>query len=398
MYAHRQTSHMSDGFAAEVERVRDSKAPGQIRSHTGIRGIAALLVVAYHQEFGSSYKLPFELSTNVFRRSYLMVDLFFVLSGFIISYVYAARPEKRLSWSDTKDFLFARFARIYPLHFVTMAYMLVFAFASTMLLSALGHGHGSVSTSHLGGWLVQLALLQAWLPHYDAWNIPSWSISAEVFAYLLFPILVALHARKRRLTEVGLLALALGFYCYVAAARHGSLDITGGIAPFRCIAGFGLGMIIYFNRSAGVGLSEPALSGLQIVAITWAALALSYKISDPLIMAPFGLIVLLTSKDRGLLSAILSRRPFQWLGDISYSIYLTHVPISATLWFFWSRMEPKLGLVPPITRCIWLVAIFGAVLISSNLTYRYIEVPARRLLIGKRRRRQTIGAAIVAAP
>src|SRR3954452_17734389 len=132
MYAHRQTSHMSDSFAAEAEGVRDSKAPRQILSHTGIRGIAALLVVAYHQEFGSSYKLPLELSTNVFRRSYLMVDLFFVLSGFIISYVYAARPEKRLSWSDTKDFLFARFARIYPLHFVTMAYMLVFAFASTM--------------------------------------------------------------------------------------------------------------------------------------------------------------------------------------------------------------------------------------------------------------------------
>ena len=117
-----------------------------------------------------------------------------------------------------------------------------------------------------------------------------------------------------------------------------------------------------------------------------------------MIIPAFGLIVLSTWLDRGLVSAILSRRAFQWLGDISYSVYLTHAPISGTLWFFWSRIEPKLGVVPPVTRSIWLVAYFAAVLISSTLTYRYIEVPARRGLMRRRRQRPAIGAAQIAAP
>src|SRR5919107_5391511 len=99
----RSRSFASNSPAAKTEATRDSAGPVQIRAHTGIRGIAALLVVTYHQEFGSGYKLPFELSTNVFRRSYLMVDLFFVLSGFIISYVYVKNAKQQLSWSDTKD-------------------------------------------------------------------------------------------------------------------------------------------------------------------------------------------------------------------------------------------------------------------------------------------------------
>jgi peptidoglycan/LPS O-acetylase OafA/YrhL len=376
------------------ERGLDTKASRQIRSHTGIRGVAALLVVAYHQEFGPFYKFPFELSSIFFRRCYLMVDLFFVLSGFIISYVYLGGRQRPLSWSETNSFLFARFARIYPLHVVTMTYALVFALASTMLLTAFGHDHGSVSASDLRDWVLQLALIQAWIPQYYAWNIPSWSISAEMFAYLLFPIVAASHAYHRRLLEAVLLAFSIAYYAYVAT-HGGSLDITAGSAPLRCLAGFGLGMIVYVNRATVTRLSNRVLSFLQVIAMVWAVLALAYKVADPLILPAFALVVLTTWPDRGLVSRVLSRQPFEWLGEISYSVYLVHVPVGTTLWLAWAHFEPKLGLTPPITRGIWLTISFAAVLITSSLTYRYIEVPARRWLMRSRREPPAIDPAMI---
>jgi peptidoglycan/LPS O-acetylase OafA/YrhL len=375
-----------------------ASAKGQIRSHTGLRGVAALLVVAYHQEFGPFYKLPFELSTNVFRRSYLMVDLFFILSGFIISYVYRADRATRMSGAETRSFLFTRFARIYPLHFVSAVYMLLFAAGSTTVLALSGHSYQPLHAKDLTDWLLQLVLLNAWIPGYDAWNIPSWSISAEMFAYLLFPAIVAAHVIKDRLSRAALLAISLAFYAYIAATS-GSLDIIAGLAPLRCIAGFGLGMIIYHHRSQVLRASDFVLSAIQVVALLWACWALVYKVSDPLIIPAFVLIVATTWPDRGLAAKLLSLRPFQWLGEISYSVYLLHVPIGATLWFFWVHIEPRLGLAPPTARVLYLVIVFATVLGASVLTYRMIEVPARRSLMRWwQPRKQLSEGALIAAP
>lgn len=84
----------------------------QIRSHTGLRGIAALLVVLYHIHFAAP-RLPFENWSPFLSRGYLMVDLFFILSGFIISYVYN-RPD--MAVMKTGNFLIKRIIRLYPLH------------------------------------------------------------------------------------------------------------------------------------------------------------------------------------------------------------------------------------------------------------------------------------------
>jgi peptidoglycan/LPS O-acetylase OafA/YrhL len=375
-----------------------ASSKGQIRSHIGLRGIAALLVVAYHQEFGPFYKLPFELSTNVFRRSYLMVDLFFVLSGFIISYVYRADRTARMSGAETRSFLFTRFARIYPLHFVSAVYMLLFAVGTTTVMAITGHSYQPLYSKDLTDWLLQLVLLNAWIPGYDAWNVPSWSISAEMFAYLLFPAIVAAHVLKRRVSRAMLLALSLGFYSYVAATS-GSLDIIAGLAPLRCIAGFGLGMIVYHYRALILRASGTLLSAVQVIAVVWVSWALTYKINDPLIIPAFVAVVAATWPDRGIAARLLSLRPFQWLGDISYSVYLLHVPLGGTLWFMWSHAEPRLGLAPPVGRVLWLVLVFSAVLAGSTLTYRLIEVPARRgLMRWWGLRKQSVEGALISAP
>ncbi|MFL6727719.1 MAG: acyltransferase family protein [Sphingomicrobium sp.] len=373
-------------------------AKGQIRAHTGLRGIAALLVVGYHQEFGPFYKLPFEISTNVFRRSYLMVDLFFILSGFIISYVYCADRKEPMSPAATKSFLFTRFARIYPLHFVSAVFMLLFAIASTTFLALTGHHYDALNARDLTQWLLQLVLLNAWKPGYDAWNVPSWSISAEMFAYLLFPAIVAAHVLRGRLSRATLLMISVGFYFYIAATSR-SLDIIAGLAPLRCIAGFGLGMIVYHYRAQILRASDPLLSAVQVTALLWACLGLAYKVNDPLIIPAFLMIVASTWVDRGIVAKLLSLRPFQWLGEISYSVYLLHVPLGSTLWFFWSRSAPRLGVNPPVGRVMWLVIVFAAVLIGSTLSYHGIEVPARRgLMRWWGARNQPAQGALIPAP
>ena len=102
-----------------------------IAAHNGLRGIAALLVIFYHLQFGADYRLGFETATNFFEQSYLMVDLFFILSGFIISFT--ARPDGRtMARQECRKFYRMRVARIFPLHVFCLLYLSVFfaAFAA----------------------------------------------------------------------------------------------------------------------------------------------------------------------------------------------------------------------------------------------------------------------------
>ncbi|MBO9579439.1 MAG: acyltransferase [Sphingobium sp.] len=89
--------------------------PSYIKSHASLRGIAALLVVIYHMQFGTDVRLFWEV--DFFRRGYLWVDLFFILSGFVISYTAKLGNHR---WPEIKAFWQARFARIYPLHFFAL--------------------------------------------------------------------------------------------------------------------------------------------------------------------------------------------------------------------------------------------------------------------------------------
>ena len=207
----------------------------EIKSHTGLRGFAALLVVAYHLQFGPGYKLQIETATAFFNRCYLMVDLFFLLSGFILCYV--TNAELGITASQARTFLRDRVARIYPLHVFALVSLTAFTLLSAGLLAAAGRVHEDLGS--FADWLSQLLLLNAWRPAQSEWNVPSWSISAEAFAYIIFPLLVNLWAAHQRLTQVAVLGCSLAFSVF--AGR--SLDITVGIAPLRCFAGFGLGML-----------------------------------------------------------------------------------------------------------------------------------------------------------
>jgi len=350
----------------------------EIRSHTGLRGIAALFVVGYHQKFVAGYKLPFE--HVMFGRAYLMVDLFFVLSGFIISYVYHA--DRRLSRGEVKSFLLARLFRIYPLH----VFALMFLTACSVAVAAAHHRHQELG----GDWLRQLLLLNAWIPSRVEWNVPSWSISAEAFAYVLYPLIVLLAVARPTLVRLAMLIGALTFYSYVTATT-GSLDILVGLAPLRCLAGFMIGMLIFYYRE------RSAAGFLQLVAVAWIVAALALPVNDVLVIPAFASLVFLTWRDTGPAARLLSSKLLQWLGKVSYSVYLMHVPVGFVLWLAWYKLELRLGLPPAIARAIWLTLIFAAVLAASAVTQKYIEKPCQDAL--KRwTKRPKPGEPAIAAP
>src|SRR6266851_7441479 len=166
-----------------------------IRSLTGIRGAAATRVILYHvherDEFHGALK-------TLLLHGYLAVDLFFLLSGFVMALSYGRLATAGWSFSSYKTFLMHRFGRIYPLYFVMTC-----AIAVTIIAG----WSRAFPIPNLGPiFLANIALIQAWLS-ITSIDTPAWSISTEFAAYLLFPVLAACTLTTRR--RVLLLAVPL---------------------------------------------------------------------------------------------------------------------------------------------------------------------------------------------
>lgn len=355
-----------------------------IRSHTGLRGIAALLVVLYHLQFGAQYRLAIETATPLFSRSYLFVDLFFILSGFIISYTNDADRWPSRGRKGTARFYLARWIRIYPLHIFCLSYLLLAQVAITVLFAAAGRSHGALTPATLWDLLLQALLLQAWLPQGGGgWNIPSWSISAEICAYLCFPLLAGVLATRRVATTVALLTGAAVFYAWIAATT-GNLDILRVTALLRCMAGFSLGMIAYAYRDAANRVGASTLTIIQVLAVAGGIWVLATTTNDVMAIPAFFLLVASTWTDKGIVSRWLCSRPLQALGEISYSIYLNHVCLITICGVAIGRVMAR---VPPgwlpFARTAEIAFYLVLTLIVSALTYRFVEKPCRRMLYAR---------------
>src|SRR6266849_2921607 len=180
-----------------------------LQSLTPLRGIAALTVLMFHlaRNSGDS-SLP-----AFFLRGYLGVDLFFVLSGFVLTHVYVQGFLGDTSWRSAGAFLWARVARIYPVHFFV-----------TALLVACGGAQGLSGLDVLDNFLL---ILVPWPVH--SINQPSWSLSAEWHAYLLFPLMVGwLWRCNGRIAAAIWFALLLGLDIAIIGSFGDLREIGGG--------------------------------------------------------------------------------------------------------------------------------------------------------------------------
>src|SRR5438477_8690358 len=229
--------------------------PQVIPALTSIRGIAAWWVVLYHFRQYLPTGRPEWLSALT-AHGYLAVDLFFILSGFVLALNYA--ESFRRSLAGATDFYRLRFGRIYPLHFVMLMLFLL-----NPLAVALFSASGDTSAYGWDYFVLSLFLVQNWGFSTElAWNDPAWSISTEVFAYLFFPLAAMLMGRVIMTVGAALLVMValLITLALAAQAEGGSLgfDIPG-FGLTRCCLQFLLGMLVWRLRDA-LGFATPRLS------------------------------------------------------------------------------------------------------------------------------------------
>jgi len=382
-------------------------ARDEIAAITGLRGLAALMVAIYHINPELIAHTGVGLGV-VIGKGYLWVDLFFVLSGFVLALNYGHVFRHGWSLAGWRDFLVRRLARVYPLYCVLVlagfAGWLAATHASTLAdLLPRPPLHRPVLDA-----TVNLLMIQSWGigPSIDG---TAWSLSAEWAAYLLFPLLVAatLFSSPRIAASVGLVALAGAAGTAIltsgdGAYHSGPLDAYDGatIEPvLRCLAGFLLGLLMF--RLAQARRVRELAARDDLVGAVLALLAIGFVSGahDLLIYPLFAVLVLGLYANRGRCGQAVGCRFFYWLGSVSYSLYLLHPFLILPR----RGMDAALQAWMPASwsYVITSLAIYVALFAASDLSYRLIEQPGRRWLTrcaGPRREGARLSPGRAAAP
>ncbi len=336
---------------------------------TGIRGLAAWWVVFYHARLSLAEWMP-DWGMAVAAKGYLAVDLFFMLSGFVMWLNYGERLRAEGA-AGAPAFWWRRLARIWPLHLAVLGGMILFA----LVLLATGRDMSNYPLAELP---LHVLLLQNWgLTSELTWNHPAWSISTELGAYLLFPLaVVAVRWEAWRpwalLAGVGLLALALhGVFVLAGASELG--DQITRLGLIRCVLQFGIGMLLANLWLAWKEKGGMALACAISSAISLAALLVWGTPETLVVPLAFATLLLALALDSGPVARLLSTRPLVWLGDASYATYLVHFPLLVLLKLV--AVDDSLQ-ITPLAFATYLLVLLA---LSGGL-YRWLEKPAQKWL------------------
>lgn len=346
----------------------------EIKILTSFRGIAAFLVLIYHVRVLNDWHFAADDYTLIFARGYIWVDFFFILSGFIMAYVYGGRFQRSWGRRDYFDFLRRRLLRIYPLH---LAMLLAFIpLAATGLIA-----EREAATSLLEQvwtFLLDVLLVHAWLPSAGSWNGPAWSISAEWAAYLLFPLFFFFVVKQAWWLSCGFVLLGLlSLYAMSLFRSPPDLDIWNHFGTLRCFAGFCLGLLthrLYVLLAGG----HPRLArilgsdGACVLLLALIILLMALPVHDIWLFGPFAAVILGGALNRGWTRRVFETPLLHGLGLISYSVYMTH-------WLVLSLMMIVKHQVPGASDHLAALMTLGAALtlLLSVVTYRWIEQPFR---------------------
>ena len=352
-----------------THKAPDPATRPQMGALTGIRGLAAWFVVFYHIRLSLTSILPAPVIAFL-AKGYLAVDLFFILSGFVMWYTYADRLRQ-----DGKvaagQFLWRRMARIWPLHLLVLA-----GFAALFgLFYVTGRDTAGYPLAELP---LHILLAQNWgLTRELSWNHPAWSISTELGAYLMFPLFVwaARWEAMRTALLLGLAAVLLGGLAAIFALGDGH-DLGHDIPRlglWRCLSEFTLGNLLCIVWQRWRTIRHTGVIAL-LVSLLGAAVGIGLGLEET-VWLPFAFaagLLALACGDNGVTRA-LGRGPLLYLGEISYSTYLVH---------FFLFILYKLAFVDASLQIGWTgLALFSLLLLAvSAALYHGWEKPAQRWL------------------
>lgn len=340
---------------------------------TGLRGVAAWWVVLYHFSEPLWGVVP-EWIYDFVKQGYLAVDLFFILSGFVI-YLTSSASLQSLKWGGVSRFWINRLVRIYPLHLILMFSYLLNPLA-LWLFSESGGGEGRYDWAY---YFASVFLIQNWGFFDDLqWNIPAWSISTELAAYLVAPVLMGVALVRLKKNQVwiflGGLFGAIGLVLLFGLGGKttiGEAIPTLGVA--RCVLEFWMGLCLGAicsmrgsTASQGDALRSVLIFLLFILTFWLMAEGIPNYWYAP---AAFAALIYLLVKGDVVFSRFLSSSVVHYLGVISYSTYLVHYFVKDWVKF----LSDSIGMF----QLAVYVIVCGA---ASVVLYRWVEVPSRGYL------------------
>ncbi|OYQ35099.1 hypothetical protein CHU93_01925 [Sandarakinorhabdus cyanobacteriorum] len=369
------------------------------RALDGLRGLCALLICLFH--FKAAGPLA---AAPLLRGSWLCVDFFFVLSGFVIAAGWGGRLERP---ADLPRFLLLRLARVWPLHMVMLCLFLATEYAGAALSGlgimhrpAFGPGHGP------DDWLASALLLNCFgLTSGPAWNVPAWSIAAEYWSWAIFGLAWVLGGPERPW-----LILMLALLAWTAMlADGGGLGRSWDGGLWRALCGFFAGVLVQAaprwqpGSAVRANVAEAAVLAL-VVAVMLANPRPPLDLAAPPL---FALVLWVLAADAGCCSRWLGVPLLQRLGQLSCSVYLVHAFVQARLGDaldllprIWPGLpalhapQPELFGRSPAEGLALTAVMLALVIAAALLANRWVERPVRAWA---RRRWHPAGVAVTAA-
>jgi peptidoglycan/LPS O-acetylase OafA/YrhL len=344
---------------------------------TSLRFWAAAIVVLNHLDAEHLGYLP-DIVKGWCQSGYEAVTFFFVLSGFILTYVYSSTRENESLNVSTRQFHMARLARIGPAYYLALVLLLppfVYGFAVAGIMSA---------ETFAVAVLAVPTLVQAWLPPVSfSWNGPAWSLSVEIFFYMLFPLLLCKTRTLSRREFLMVAALA------VAVSTMARSFIPGHTQNWQYflhyfplfhlpsfLFGMALGRIYLFARPLSGAMNRLCFAAAAIVLcllLGYRVALPSWLLTDAVLVPLYGLVILTGARLEGRLHSALAHPLLVLLGHASYSIYILHIAIA--FWWQWiARKVLRISLAPTTE----LVVILFLVVSISVGVFLYFERPLRR--------------------
>ena len=359
----------------------------------GLRGVAALWVLIGHMMILTGFRLP------LIGKPDLGVDLFILLSGFLMMYQYRLRAGSE-DWDAPGTwaaFWTRRFFRLAPLFYVTLAAALIAGpsiFADRVAIdSFLGQALQPAeryTDASLTNIVMHLTFLFGLLPEYAFRTpLPDWSLGLEMQFYLLFPFLILLGRR------IGWVPAAL-----VAAGGGVAIALIAGAAGLDYPMPSFLALKLQLFLAGMLIAADPGESRARLGARLGAAMLLAaipiggdqdllhFAVRELLVFGFFALVHWRSLGVIGWVSRLLGSRPFYWLGELSYGTYLIHLlilqPVAAAVI---GRFGTGLGAVERfmLTGAIVVPATYAL----AFVTYKLVELPGQR--IGKAVIKRAVG-------
>lgn len=348
-----------------------------IKPLTSLRFFFAFIIFTHHLTFLSKSKASYLrwIHEYILKEGFIGVSFFFILSGFILAYNYRdSILDRKISKSD---FYIARIARIYPVHLLC-------------LLIAVPITLDNVSFD-LSTWFTQLffnlTLTQSFIPIkyiYFSFNSPSWSISNELFFYLLFPFLIiwGLKIKNHRYKKplLAMLVLLIPLLMLVIPADY--YKALFYVNPFFRVFDFIIGIML-FEIYLEIKKQSRAINYdlLEISSIILLVVFFIFHTSVPLVMRysiyywiPMSLIILVFSFQKGVISSFLSNKTLIFLGEISFGFYMFH---QLVLKYFIDFNQHHFHIK---NEYVIILIMFALSLIISYISFIWFEKPLNKYL------------------